>query len=303
MIIRIVLAFLVFLASPAFAEKLKFKSYEPGDHQAVFSGNWKTNGFKGAAEIVKAADPQAPMVVYAPGWGGADKYRPAFKDIRKKLGKKYHHLFLNPPKYVETTGRTITIFEAIKATQNTGLMPSEIFIVGASGGGQEAIHTTHKKIADALSEGIVIDGVVAFYPSCRVQFNDKDFNSNSKILIFVGGEDKTSPATLCDDFISNGGLSHARIQLYPDAGHSWLLKYKASVSKKSTWGECVLDVDETGIWRFGNIDSATMGEADFIAAMDEACSHKEPMLTGRNKAVYKDTVSKAVDFISTNTTN
>jgi len=93
------------------AETLKFESYEPGDHQGIFSGEWKINASKSKAKFWKSSDSSAPLVVYTPGWGGVDKYLPAFKDIRAKLGDGYHHLILYHNKKLELAGRTISIYQ------------------------------------------------------------------------------------------------------------------------------------------------------------------------------------------------
>jgi len=104
-----------------------------------------------------------------------------------------------------------------------------------------------RKTAAALSGGIKIDGVIAFYPSCRVSFEDKSFN-NAKILIFLGLKDMVAPAVLCKELKESHGLPHAEIREYPDAGHSWLFKKKKKKSIQRTWGECRINIDPAGVW-------------------------------------------------------
>ncbi len=277
------------------AETLKFESYEPGDHQGIFSGEWKINASKSKAKFWKSSDSSAPLVVYTPGWGGVDKYLPAFRDIRAKLGDGYHHLFLYHSKNVELAGRTISIYQSIRAAKDKGINPSKIVVIGASGGGQEAMHATHQKTAAALSGGIKIDGVIAFYPSCRVSFEDKSFN-NAKILIFVGLKDMVAPAVLCKELKESHGLSHAEIREYPDAGHSWLFKKRKKKNFQRTWGECRINIDPAGVWHGEGFDSKN-GIGELVDGMEKKCSSKKNMLTGRVSAVYKDTIEATIDFV------
>ena len=290
------LLLLIQFPNAASAETLKFQSYEPGDHQGIFSGNWRTNPFSAKAKFWPAAQPDSPLVVYSPGWGGSDKYFPAFKDIRKRLGDGYHHIFLTFPDSVDLAGRTVTIYEAIRAAQGRGLDPSKIFLIGASGGGQEAIHATHSKTAAALGVGISINGVVAFYPSCRVQFEDRGFNK-TPTLIFIGGKDEVAPGKLCKDFKENGGLGHAQLNEFPAAGHSWLMTKRAGKSSERTWGDCRIEIDRTGVWRGEGFDSK-QGIGDMLKGMSKKCAKKVKMLVGRDDTVYSNSVQSAIEFMA-----
>lgn len=277
------------------AERLTFQSYEPGDHRGIFSGNWKQNPFSARAELNASAEAGAPLVVYSPGWGGADKYVPAFKDIRDRLGNGYHHLFLSVPDSIDLAGRTVTIFEAIRAAKARGLDPSKVLLVGASGGGQEAIHATHQRVAATLGAGIPIAGVVAFYPSCRVSFDDRSFRQ-IPILIMVGGKDMVAPGKLCKELQSGGALSHARIQEFSNAGHSWLMTQDASTHTSRTWGDCRITIDQSGVWHGEGFDS-TGGIGGMLDGMGRKCGKKIKMTIGRDGATYSASVQAAVDFL------
>lgn len=284
-----------FGTSPALAESLKFESYEPGDHQGIFSGAWNVGAFSAKADLTQASQANAPLVVYNPGWGGSKKYLPAFKDIQSRLGKGYHHLFLSHSDDVDLAGRTITIYQAIRAAQEKGISPSKIVVVGASGGGQEAIHATHSRTASSLSGGIKIDGVVAFYPSCRVGFEDKNFD-DARVLIFVGAKDKVSPGVLCRELKENGGLGHAELIEFSAAGHSWLMTKRAATKKQRTWGECRINIDQTGVWHGEGFDSKN-GIGKLLKGMGKKCAKKINMVVGRNSSVYDESVSATIDFI------
>jgi len=280
----------------ALSKKLNYTGYVTKDHQAIFKNDWKINSYKAKADFIKAGESSANLVVFSPGWGGSDKYKSAFKKIAKKLGKNNHYLYLSHPKSVETAGRTISIFQAIKAVKETGVSVNKIIVIGASGGAQEGIHTTHNKIATALGEGIKIDAVIGFYPSCRVTFSDKSFNP-AKVLMLLGGKDKTAPAKLCHELKNNGGLENAQIIDYPVAGHSWLFDKREKYSRLRTWQDCTLEVQNSGVWVSGNLNSKN-GTDSFITAMSKKCSAKVKMLFGRNKEVYKQSVDAAVKFVN-----
>lgn len=282
-------------ASPTFAGSLRFDSYEPGDHQKIFGGSWKSAKISAKADMKMATRADAPLVVYNPGWGGLNKYLPAFEDIQSKLGNTYHHIFLFHSDDVDLAGRTITIYQAIKAAKSKGIIPTKIFLVGASGGGQEAIHSTHSRTAAALSDGIDIDGVVAFYPSCRVSFDDKTWNKTS-VRIFTGGKDKIAPAGLCKKLKQSGGLNHAELIEYPKAGHSWLMAENEKTSKQRTWGKCRINIDKLGVWRGKGIDSRG-GIGNFLKGMGKKCRDKINMVVGRNKNAYGESIASTVDFI------
>jgi len=282
-------------ANYATAESLKFNSYEPGDHQGIFSGEWKKNEFKSKADFQKSNDTNAPLIIYNPGWGGANLYYPAFKDIRSKLGDGYHHIFLSHNDNVDLAGRTVTIYQAIRAAKNSGINPSKIVVIGASGGGQEAMHATHQKTASALSGGAGIDGVVAFYPSCRVSFEDKKFNE-VKTLIFVGLKDKVAPPVLCDELKQSHGLTHVEIREYPEAGHSWLMEKKKKNKSQRTWGECRISISQSGVWRGEGYDSEN-GIGGLLKGMGKKCRKKKNMVVGRDSAVYEDSIQATIDFI------
>jgi dienelactone hydrolase len=287
--------YLLGFSSHSSAESLKFTSYEPGDHQKIFSGDWQTNDFMAEAKFQRSSNAQAPLIIYNPGWGGSEKYLSAFRDIRSKLGNKYHHLFLSHSDSVDLAGRTVTIYQAIRAIVESGINPSKIGIVGASGGGQEAMHTTHQKTALALSGGIEIDAVVAFYPSCRVSFEDIKFNKVNT-LIFVGLKDKVAPPTLCFELQKSHGLAHVEIHEYPNAGHSWLMENKKKNKKQRTWGECRISISQAGVWRGEGFDSKD-GIGKLLKGMGKKCAKKKSMLVGRDPTVYKDSIQLTVEFI------
>lgn len=291
----ILLHSIVIGTSPAVADSFPFDSYEPGDHQKIFAGSWKSNKISARADMTMATRADAPLVVYNPGWGGIDKYLPAFKDIQSKLGNEYHHIFLSHSDDVDLAGRTITIYQAIRAAKSKGITPNKILLVGASGGGQEAIHSTHSITATALSDGIDIDGVVAFYPSCRVGFEDKTWNKTS-VRIFTGGKDKVAPAGLCKRLKQSGGLSHAELIDYPEAGHSWLMVENEKTRKQRTWGDCQINIDKSGVWQGKNIDSRG-GIGNFLRGMGKKCGGKINMVVGRNKNAYRESIASTVDFV------
>lgn len=282
--------------SIASAEVIEFESYEPGDHQKIFAGDWKINSFKSRAKFERAENPNSPLVVFNPGWGGSDKYDAAFKDMSQRLGNSYHRIFLSHSDEIDLAGRTVTIFQAVRAVRREGFNPSKIFVIGASGGGQEGIHSTHLKTSQSLGgDEIKIDAVVAFYPSCRVSFKDNKFR-NASILMFLGGKDKVAPASLCTELSDDRGLKHAEIVTFEDAGHSWLMTGSAKNSRQRTWEDCKIEINESGVW-YGEGYDSTDGIGKILRGMGKKCRNKVNMKTGREKQVYDQSVSKAVSYI------
>jgi hypothetical protein len=295
-ILGTILVTLSLISISASSKTLNYISYDTKDHQAIFQNNWKINSYKTKADFIKSNSPSANLVIFSPGWGGSNKYKSAFKNIAKKLGKNNHYLYLSHPDAVETAGRTVSIYQGIKAVKKTGAPFGKVIVIGASGGAQEAIHTTHSKISNALAEGNKVDAAIGFYPSCRVTFSDKTFDQ-AKVLMLLGGKDKSSPAKFCHALKNNGGLKTAEIIDYPEAGHSWLFKKSQKYTKTRTWQDCTLEVQKSGVWASGNLNSIK-GTDNFISAMSKKCTAKVKMLTGRNNKVYKQSIEAAVKFIN-----
>lgn len=286
---------LSFLSQSALAENLNYTSYDTKDHQAIFNNNWKINSYKAKANFIKAESESADLVIFSPGWGGSGKYESAFKDIAAKLSKKHHYLYLSHPKSIDLAARTISIFQAIKAVKKIAAVNKTI-IIGASGGAQEGLHTTHIKTADALAEGNSIDAVVGFYPSCRSVFSDNAFYK-TKTIMFLGGKDKTAPAKLCHDLKNNANLVNSQIIDYPKAGHSWLFRKSEKYSQSRTWQDCTLTIEESGVWTHKELNSLN-GIDSFLDGMSEKCNAKVKLLSGRNNTAYKQSIDAAVKFIN-----
>lgn len=276
------------------AGTLRYTNFDIGDFQPIVSGKWQQSPYKETAKLAPATDPSSPLIVFAPGWSGASKYKSAFKTIQKNLGNGFSYLFLDPSTKVDAATRTLNIFSAVSASQNQGLQPKEVIIVGASGGAAEAMHASHSSISSQFPN-IKISKVVAFYPTCRLQFVGKSSDKVKKLL-FVGELDQVAPATLCTDMKSKGRLRSAQIISYSAAGHSWLFKHAAKQRSETSYGNCTIEVDGRGRWSYADTNSANGIEPVLNRFLSE-CKTKTQSLTGRINQVYKDSLGKAIGFI------
>ena len=105
-----------------------------------------------------------------------------------------------------------------------------------------------------------------------------------------------APGVLCKELKESGGLGHAELIEFSEAGHSWLMTDKASNKKQRTWGECRLNIDQSGVWHGKGFDSKN-GIGKILKGMGKKCGKKIKMVTGRNASVYDESISATIDFI------
>lgn len=286
------------------ARALRYRSYDPGDYAALFSGNWQTKAHTNKARLYYGEKSgKRPLVVLIPGLEGPNGAAHFFQTMPRSIAQAGGAtLYVLHKPSIGVPGRVIDTFMAIrKAVLDPRIDPERVYLVGVGGGGLQALHMAMKPIHEELNQRVFkVAGMVLAYPTCRTQFESADIVPIPTLML-TGALDTVAPPEHCDSFIRevHGEAFIKRIE-FQNAGHDWLYGKAWKTETRNSPISCGREfVDRDGYWSTAEnkISSQSQDYYRYTEKVRARC--EKPVLTtfGRVESAYDTTVRYVLAMI------